>query len=246
MAKVNLGAKTREKVGSQASKQVRRDGFIPATLYGHGMKPLALAVGVKDFSKALHTKAGENVVLDLQVEGVKLKESTCLIKEIQHNPITDEIAHVDFTVISLTEKIEVKVPLVVLHADEAAGIKEGGVLDVIHHEIEVECLPTQIPEKFEVDIKGMKIGDIVHAKDLKMPAGVACKLDGEEAIITVHPPAKEEIPVEEGAGAATEPEVIEKGKKVEGEEEAPAPGAKAATSAPAAKAAPAAPKPEKK
>ena len=225
MAKVNLGAKTREKVGSQAAKKARREGLIPATLYGHGMKPLSLVVGVKDFEKALHTKAGENVVLDLQVEGVKLKESTCLIKDIQHHPVNDEVAHVDFTVISLTEKIEVKVPLVVLHAEEAAGLKEGGVLDVIHHEIEVECLPTEIPEKIEVDVKAMKIGDAIHAKDLKIPAGVTCKFDAEEVVIAVHHAAKEEAPAEETG--TTEPEVIEKGKKVDAEAEGAAPAAAA-------------------
>lgn len=213
---MNLAARPREVVGKQATKQVRRDGFIPATVYGHGMKALSLVIGIKDFQKALNTKAGENVVIDLQVDGVKLKESTCLIKEIQHNPVTDEIAHIDFTVISLTEKIEVKVPLVILHTEEAAGVKEGGVLDLIHHEIEVECLPTDIPEKIEVDVKAMKIGDIVYAKDLKMPAGVSCKFEAEEAVVALHPPMKEEVAGEEAG--AVEPEVIEKGKKVEAEE----------------------------
>lgn len=236
MAKLNLAAKVREKTGKQETRKVRSEGFVPANLYGHGMKPLSLQVGVKDLYLALHTKAGENVVIDLQVEGVKLKESTCRIKEIQHNPVSEAIAHVDFTVISLTEKIDVKVPVVILHQDEAAGIKEGGVLDIVHHEIEVECLPTDIPEKIEIDIKTMKIGDAVHAKDLAMPKGVVCKLDADEVVVALHPPAKEEEPAAEAG--ATEPEVIEKGKKLE-EGEASAAGAKPA-------AAPKADKPAKK
>ncbi len=224
MASVNLAAKPRTTTGKQAAKQVRREGFIPANLYGHGMKPLQLQVGAREFYQALHTKAGENVVINLKVDGVQLKESTCLIKELQHNPVTDKINHVDFTVISMTEKIDVKVPVVVTNGADAAGVKEGGVLDVVHHEIEVECLPTDIPEKIEIDVKAMKIGDSIHTKDLTMPQGVVCKLNAEEVIVALHPPAKEEAATEEAVG---EPEVIEKGKKVAEGEEAAAPAAAA-------------------
>lgn len=223
MASVNLAAQPRTKTGKQAVKETRREGFIPGILYGHGMTPLSLQVQSKELWSALHTKAGENVVINLQVEGVKLKESTCLVKDVQHDPITDKIKHIDFTVISMTEKIDVKVPLVVKGGADAPGVKEGGVLDVVHHEIEVECLPTDIPEKIEVDAKAMKIGDAVHAKDLVLPKGIVCKLDAEEVIVALHPPMKEEVAAEEGA--AGEPEVIEKGKKVEGAEEGAAPAA---------------------
>ena len=235
METIPLAAKPRTEVGKKATKQTRRQGKVPAILYGHGMKPLSLEVGVRDLYVALHTRAGENVVISLKVDGVKLKESTCRIKEIQHNPVTDEIAHVDFTVISLTEKITVKVPLVVEHAEEAAGVKEGGILDVVHHEIEVECLPTQIPEKIEVNVKEMKIGDAIHRRDLVIPTGVECKLPPEEVVVSLHPPAKEaEAPTEE---APSQPEVIEKGKKLEpgeGEVAAPGPEKKAAPAGSAA------------
>ncbi|HLD49700.1 MAG TPA: 50S ribosomal protein L25/general stress protein Ctc [bacterium] len=226
MAKVNLEATPRTEIGKQAAKRTRRAGFIPAIVYGHGMKPVSLQVGLKAFRQTLQTKAGENVVLDLNVEGLKLKESTCLIKAIQHNPVTDEITHVDFTVISLTEKIQVKVPVVVVGAEEAAGVKEGGVLDIIHHEIEVECLVTDIPEKIMVDVRALKINDSIAVAKLTIPKGVTCLLSAEEVIIAVHPPAKEEVkPVEEGAAPA-EPEVAEKGKKPEAGAEAGVPPAK--------------------
>ena len=217
MARVNLDAKTRTQIGKQGAKQVRRTGNVPVNLYGHGMTPLSLQVGKKEFHETLHTKAGENVVINLRVEGLDLKESTCLIKDIQHNPVSDFIDHVDLMVISLTEKIDVKVPLVVLNAAEAVGLKEGGILDVIHHEIEVECLPTEIPEKVEVDAKPLKINDAVYAKDLVFPEGVTCKMDPDEVVLALHPPAKEETPAEETG--VVEPEVIEKGKKPEAEEE---------------------------
>lgn len=227
MAKVNLEVTPRTEIGTQAAKKARRAGFIPAIVYGHGMKPLSLQVGLKAFRQTLQTKAGENVVLDLQVEGVKLKESTCLIKEIQHNPVTDEITHVDFTVISLTDKIQVKVPLVVVGTEEAPGVKEGGIFDLIHHEIEVECLVTDIPEKIMVDVKGLKINDSISVADLGMPKGVTCLLPAEEVVAAVHPPEKEEVKAAE-EGASVEPEVIEKGKKPDADAEAGAAPPKAA------------------
>jgi len=237
MEKVNLVAKPRTGFGKGQAKRLRASGLVPAIVYGHGMKPVPLQVGARDFYQALHTKAGENVVIHLSIDGVHLKESTCLIKELQHNPVTDEIAHVDLMVVSMTEKIAVKVPLVMENAADAPGVKEGGVLDVVHYEIEVECLPAQIPEKIVVDIKPMEIGDAVHARDLAIPQGVVCKLPAEEVIVALHPPAKavEAAPEEE----VTQPEVIEKGKRPEAEEgegaAAPAKAAPAKPEKPAAK-----------
>ena len=211
---IDLIGQSREGGGSRVAGRLRRQGEIPAVLYGHGMKPLSLKVNGRDLRKALHTKAGENVVINLKIEGIKLKESTCRVREIQHHPTTEAINHVDFTIFSLTERIEVKVPLVVKNADQAVGVKEGGILDVIHHEIEIECLPTQIPEKIELDIKAMKIGDTLHVSDLKLAEGIKVKFEPEEALVSLHPPVKEEAaPVTEET--PTQPEVIEKGKKEE-------------------------------
>ena len=228
MKTFELQAKSRTPNGTSKARAVRRNEMFPAVVYGHGMKPLAIEVPGKDFLKAIHTKAGANVLITLQVEGVKLAESTCRIKEIQMNPVTDKIDHIDFMVISLTEKITVKVPVVLLHIEEAPGIKEGGSLDLVHREIEVECLPTQIPEKIEIEAKEMKINDAVHVNELKLPSGVKCLIALEEVVLAIHPPREEEVkPAEEGAAA--EPEVIEKGKKEkEGEEGAPAKAAPAA------------------
>jgi large subunit ribosomal protein L25 len=222
METVNLAASVREKLGKQGTKEVRRRGFVPAILYGHGMTPLGLEVEYRELSRALHTKAGSNALITLNVPGVKLKESTCVIKAIQHNPVSDRISHVDFTVISMTEKITVRVPVVIKNASEAAGVKEGGVLDIIHHEIEVECLPTAIPEKFEIDVKNMKLNDILYLKDLSIPSEVTCKIGPDEAVVAVHAVRIEEAAPVEGEVPAG-PDVIEKGKKLE--EAAPAEGA---------------------
>lgn len=219
--------------GTRKARNIRRREMIPCIVYGHGMKPLTLEVPERALGKALHTKAGENILISLKVEGVKLKESTCRFKDIQHNPVTDKIDHVDFMVISLTEKIEAMVPVVTQHVEEAVGVKEGGVLDLVHHEIKVECLPTQIPERIEIDVKAMKINDSVHVKDLVLPEGVKCLLAADEVIVAVHPPREEEIKpaAEEGP---VQPEVIEKGKKEKEGEEGAAPAAgKPAAAAPA-------------
>jgi len=222
MKTFDLKANARITDGTSKARAVRRNAMFPAVVYGHGMKPLSIEVPDKDFLKAVHTKAGANVLITLQVEGAQLKESTCRIKAIQFNPVTDKIDHIDFMVISLTEKISVKVPLVLLGIEVAPGVKEGGGLDLLHREVEVECLPTQIPEKIEIQTKDMKINDMIHVKDLVLPEGVKCLLDSDEVVFAIHPPREEEVkPVEEGGVA--EPEVIEKGKKEkEGEEGAPA------------------------
>ncbi len=232
METFELQGKARTADGTRKARGVRRNEMIPGIVYGHGMKPLSVEVPERVFHKALHTKAGENVLITLQIEGVKLKESTCRIKDIQHNPVTDKIDHVDFMVISLTEKITVKVPVVLLHVEDAPGVKEGGSLDLVHREIEVECLPTQIPEKIEIDIKAMKINDLVHVKELALSADVKCLLSEDDVVVAIHPPREEEVkPAEEGEAA--QPEVIEKGKKEKEGEESAAPAAAKPAAAPA-------------
>ncbi|HTL48177.1 MAG TPA: 50S ribosomal protein L25/general stress protein Ctc [Verrucomicrobiae bacterium] len=231
MNTIELEAKVRKADGSRNARRLRRSGQLPAVLYGHGMTPLALEINYRAFAQILSTKAGGNAVIQLKAEGAKLKESTCLIKDLQHDPVTDLIQHVDFTVISLTEKIEVEVPIIVKNAEDCAGVKAGGILDMIYHEIEVTCLPTQIPESITVDVKVMQVGDSIHARDLKVPEGVSINLEPDEVVIAVHAPRKEEVPGAEGAEAATQPEVIEKGKKPEEGEAAPAAAAKPAAAA---------------
>lgn len=235
MKTIELKAQAREVLGKKATKAVRREDQIPAILYGQGVKPIPLKVTQKEFYRVTHTKARGNVLISLKIDGEKAKkdkDTTCLIKEVQRNPITDEIYHVDFTAISLTEKIRIKVPLVIKDAEQAIGVKEGGVLDLVHHEIEVECLPTEIPERLESSVKNLKIGDSIHIKELEFPPNVTPVLEPDEVVVALHPPQKVEE-VAPAAEAAAEPEVIEKGKKEKPEE------------AEAAAAAEKAPKPEK-
>lgn len=222
MKTIDLKAEVRKAVGKKAAKATRRDEKIPAILYGRSTKATPVAVSRKEFHRATHTKAGGNVLITLKVEEAKSKkDTTCLIKEVQRDPVTDEVFHVDFAAISLTEKIRIKVPLMIKDADQAVGVKEGGVLDLVHHEIEVECLPTEIPERLETSVKHLKIGDAIHLKELEFPPNVTPLLEADEVVIALHPPQKEEE-VAPPAEAAAEPEVIEKGKKEKPEEGAEA------------------------
>ncbi|MBI3998976.1 MAG: 50S ribosomal protein L25, partial [Candidatus Omnitrophica bacterium] len=214
MKTVPLKANQRNGVGKQEVKKIRSQKRIPAVVYGHGIKPTALDVGVDDFLRAIHTKAGENVIIQLSVAGSKGFEKTVVIKEVQHHPVTEAVVHIDFNAISLTEKIKVKVPLHV--KGEAPGTKEGGILDVVHHEIEVECLPTHIPERLDADISDLKIGDSIHIRELEFPSGVTPQLSEDEVVVAIHAPKVEEVAQPEEA--LNEPEVIGKKEKAEGEE----------------------------
>ncbi|MBI4550151.1 MAG: 50S ribosomal protein L25/general stress protein Ctc [Candidatus Omnitrophica bacterium] len=215
MKTVELKVAHRENLGKGHARRIRRENRIPAILYGSKLAPVALSVDLKEFKKVLKTGAGENVILTLKIDGLKKdSEHTARIKDIQVDPVTDAFSHVDFNAISLTEKIRVQVPV---HAKgEAPGVKEGGVLEHIHREVEVECLPTQIPEKFEVVVDQMKIGDSVHVRELAMPEGVVSTMDPDEVILALHAPMKEEVAAPAEGEAPSEPEVIGK-KKEEGE-----------------------------
>lgn len=219
MKTVPLKVIERQALGKQAVKKIREAKRIPAVVYGSGIKPTPIEIGADDFLRVIHTKAGENVIIQLAISGSKNFEKTVVIKEIQHEPITDAVQHVDFNVISLTEKIKVKVPLQV--KGEPPGVKEGGVLDVVHHEIEVECLPTNIPERLEADISALKIGDTIHIKELGFPKGVVPQLPEDEVVVTIHAPKAEEVAAPEEA--PTEPELVGKEKKEEEIQEGAAP-----------------------
>jgi large subunit ribosomal protein L25 len=212
---VPLKALYRDEIGTQKAKKIRSQKQIPGIVYGLGMEPAPINVSQDDFHHVTHTKAGENVVIRLEISGAKQLEKTVIIKEIQYHPITDRIRHIDFQAISLTEKIKVQVPLQV--NGEAPGLKQGGILDVVHHEIEVECLPTNIPSRLEVEISNMNIGDAIHIREIAFPSGVTPTLTEDEVVVAIHAPKAEEVAAGEEA-APTEPELIAKEKK-EGEEE---------------------------
>jgi large subunit ribosomal protein L25 len=225
---VELDAILREERGKEKNKKLRDQGFIPAIVYRKGEEATSLKIDKKDFLKALHTEAGENVVIKLRVDGVKnRKERTVVVKEVQKDPIKDHLLHVDFQEISLTETLKVKVPITA--KGEAIGVKQdGGVLQHVLWELDLECLPTNIPEKIEIDISSLKIGDAIHISEIKLPEGIKILNEPEGVVFSVeHPKKVEEVIAVPAEGAVEEPEVI-KEKKEKPEEEVPEEAAKPA------------------
>lgn len=217
---VLLEARVRNELKKNKTDKMRRTGIVPAVVYKKGLGAIPLSLSVKDMEKALHTSAGGNVIISLSVtENGKAANKTVIIKEIQYDPLKGNLLHVDFNEISLTEMLKVGVP--VEAKGEAAGVKDGGILEHILWEVEIECLPTQIPEKIEADISGLKIGDSLHVKDLRVPEGARILNDPELTIMSVKPPLVEKVAEVVPGAEITEPEVIREKKEEKEEEKSP-------------------------
>jgi len=235
MEKVELEAKQREKTGTTASRNIRLSGQIPAIVYGKGIESLPVLIDSKKFIKIISSKAGRNVLINLKVGGdTKSQEYQVITHEVLRNPINDKIIHVDFHRISMEQEIKTKVPVILV--GESVGVKmDGGILVHGLRELEIKCLATKIPEKFEVDISQLKIGNSLHVSDMKIGAGITILTLPSESVVTIAAPTKEE----EVAAPIVAPEVT--GQTFPGAPgaEAPAAPAGAKEAAPAKAAAPA-------
>lgn len=191
MENIEIEAKTREEVGKHLN-QVRKLGLIPAVVYGKKLKSLAIAIDRKNFVKTiLESDSGMNAIIALKLEG-KGKAISVLTHEVQRNNLTDEILHVDFRQIAMDEALKTKVPVEL--AGIPVGVKEtGGVLVHGLREVEVECLPGNIPDKFEIDVTPLKIGDSFHVSDLPKIAKVKVLTNPSDMIANCSPPTKEEV-----------------------------------------------------
>lgn len=206
-----LKAKKREVSGKKV-KSLRREGFIPGVLYGKEAKNESLAVERKEFQKVFK-QVGENTLIDLNIDDNETRK--VLISDPQIDPVTDEPIHVDFHQVKLTEKVQAEVPLEFVKEEESLAIKElEGTLIKEKDEIEVECLPTDIPHSITVDVSFLKtFDDKIHISSLNIPPNVKVLDEPEEVVATVMPPRSEEELKE------LEEEVIEDVEKVEGVEE---------------------------
>lgn len=218
MDQITIQSNLREGIGKGKNRRLRVAGRIPAVLYGHKSQNVALDVDPKEIFKILNSESGENTIFMLQVPG--RENVNCMIKEYQREPITHNLLHADFYEVAMDEVLEVDVPLEVV--GEAYGVKtEGGLLDIVHRELRVECLPGDIPDNIEVDVTELKIGDMVRVRDLKVSEKIKLLDDPETVVLAVEHPREEE-PVATAAVPGTEteqePEVIKKGKAVEAEE----------------------------
>lgn len=213
MEEIKLEVQLRNQLGSRKIKSVRREGFIPAIVYGADGGPTPIKVDQRSYEKIMRLHKGQFVVFHLNVlEGnKKLKDYSVILKEEQIDPVSDQLVHIDFHRISLTEKIEVKVP--VATKGDPIGVKQGG--GTLEHglwELDVVCLPTNIPDKIEIDVSQLNIGQVIHVKDVILPEGVSTRHDPESLVVSVVYSMKEKETEEAVTEAPKEPEVI-KAKK---------------------------------
>ncbi|MFH1062585.1 MAG: 50S ribosomal protein L25 [Candidatus Omnitrophota bacterium] len=218
MEKVLLNAKIRTGSGTSAAKKVRALGFVPAIVYAKKENPIQVGVNHKELIKLVH-KYGETAIINLKLDNNgAITDYPVIIKEIQIDHIKNNVLHVDFKLINMTEKIRVHVPLVTKGDSDAPGVKEGGILEHVLHEIEIESLPMNLPKQIVVDVSGLKVGESIHVRDLIMDEGVHVISNPDQVAVLVKYEAvekpEEEAVVEPSSG---EPEVIKKGKTDEDE-----------------------------
>lgn len=210
----DLKVEERQETGTSICRKLRRQGLIPAVLYGEKIDTLSLMVGEKEFRSLMKTHGTSNPLVNLILDGqAKKSKQTAMVHQIQKDPITQKVLHIDFHKISLTEKIQTTVPIEFV--GEAVGVREGGVLQHNLRHVEVECLPIQIPEAFIVNVENLNIGDLMRVEDLPVIAGVEVLTDPHEIMVTITPPT--ELKEEELAAAeeeeVPEPEVVRKEKE---------------------------------
>lgn len=202
MERLQIKAQPRTVFTKGHLKQLRRTGFVPGIVYGKKEEPVPVAVDAKDITAILNAPTGVNTLVDLAIEGHA--PTTVIMKELARDIlISDRYLHVDFMRISLTDKLELNIPIVL--AGEAPGVKEGGVLQQTLREVTLKCLPTNIPEQIELDISGLQMGESLTVADLTVPEDTEIVSDLEEVIVTVVAPQTEEPAAEEGIEAEEEP-----------------------------------------
>lgn len=197
MQQFQLAAEVRHETGKGANNRLRRSGYIPAVVYGAGKENLSLKVEERLVSRLIR-QGGMNRLLILKVDG---EDRAVLMHEVQVHPVRGALQHIDFLEVRLDEKVNVTVPVQVI--GDAPGVLEGGVLAQALWELEVSCLPTEIPEAVEVDVSGLAIGDSLLVKDVQAPEGVEILTDPEEAVVSVVAP-QAAVEGEEAAEGADE------------------------------------------
>ena len=202
----DLIAEIREDQGKGASRRLRRNGKVPAIIYGAGRPPRQLAFDHNRVLQQLENESFYSSILNIKVGG---KSQAAIVKDIQRHPAKRQILHMDFQRIVAGEKIRMNVPIHYLNAEKSIGVKdEGGSVSQLMSDVEVSCLPKNLPEYFEVDIAGLKLNEMLHLSDIKLPEGVeipelAQGPEHDHAIVSIHvikaAPIEEDVEAEEGA-----------------------------------------------
>ena len=220
METVEIQIEPREAGSRGKTKRLRRSGKLPGIFYGPKADPVPLEIDEKAFSGRVAGLEGSHLIR-IKSASPLLTDKVALVKELQFHPVTGEVLHVDFYEVDLTVKIQVKVPL--HFVGKAAGVVKGGILQPVVREIEVGCLPMDIPEYFNVEVSSLEIGHSLHVEDLSMPERVGAIYDTNFTLVTVVPPTVEEVPAAEAPAVAVEgveaPEAVPEEKKEEEAEE---------------------------
>ncbi len=184
-----LNIELRSRTGKEISRQLRRNAQIPAVVYGKGMEPVAVTVNPKELTAAIAGEGGHNNLITLKGGG-SLDGNVVIVADLLRNHLRGDLMHADLHKINMADKIKVEVSINLVGT--ALGVKNGGLLDVATHTVQVECLPNQIPAHLDVDITDLAIGHSIHIGDLKLPAGVKVLGDSRASIVSVLGKAQEE------------------------------------------------------
>ena len=209
MELIELKTKIRKTVGNGPARVLRREGKVPAVLYGPKTEPILLSVDVKDIEQIMKQGTIGQALLNLSIQNGEKITKAAMIKELQRHPVSGKFLHIDFYEIDMQRKINVMIPVVV--KGQSVGVEVGGILQIVRRELEVFCLPSAIPEAIEVDITELEIGDSIHVQEIQLPADVELPEDVDFTVITILAPKVEEEVVEE--------EELEEGEEEEAAEE---------------------------
>lgn len=213
MDAIELNAKVRSTLGNGPARALRREGMMPAVLYGRGIEPVLLSVQIKDLENILKHGSMGQTLITLNIQGGTSASKTVLIKELQTHPLTDNFLHADFYEIDMNRKITVSIP--VTTTGKSKGVEMGGILQIIRRELEISCFPNQIPESIEVDITDLEMGDAVHVEDIPVSEEIEILYDVNFTVITVVAPKVETEAAEEEEGAEAEEAASEESESAE-------------------------------
>jgi large subunit ribosomal protein L25 len=218
-----INSEKRDEIGKNASRRLRKSGRVPAVLYGEGLAGAPLILDKRDIFKILKSESGENTIFKIAFEG---GEADVMIKDLQVDSTTDELLHADLIKIAMDKAVRVAIPLELF--GEAVGVKtEGGFVDFMSRELEVECLPADIPDVIKVDISALHLHQSLKIADIIPPAGVRLLGEPTTVVVLIQVPheekvevkAEEAVAVEGAPAAAAEPEIIKKERKKDEAEE---------------------------
>ena len=224
MEQIDLKAQIRKTVGNGPARVLRREGKMPAVLYGPKIEPVLLSIDIKDLETILKEASVGSVLLKLQIQNGKTVSHTAMIKELQTHPVSGKFLHVDFYEIDMQTKITVKIPVVA--KGKSVGVEVGGLLQYVRRELEVLCLPTEIPEAIEVDISDLDIGDSIHVEDISLIGDIEIPAETNFTVVTILAPKVEEVVEEEELLEGEELEEGEEAAEEAADEEAPSEEAK--------------------